>query len=37
MSGVKCCVDCGMVYVSRASAVVCARLPLFDDEPFAVL
>ena len=33
----KCCVDCGVVYVSGVSAVVCARLQLFDKEPFAVL
>ena len=33
----ECCVDCGVVYVSRVSAVVCARLQLFDEEPFAVL
>ena len=33
----KCCVDCGVVYVSGVGATVCARLPLLDEEPFAVL
>ena len=33
----RCCVDCGVVYVSGVSAVVRARLQLFDEEPFAAL
>ena len=30
----KCCVDCGVVYVSGVGALVCARLSFFDEEPY---